>query len=312
LPKIYDDALKKLFQANAQDFVSLVQEGLRVEELLPTELDNEHIYADGLVRCRDEDGQAQLVHFEYQREKDERMGERLLEYNLKASRRNDYLPVLSCVLYLKKEEKKGAPRSPFFRKLPNGTETTRFWYAGIHLGDLSVEQFLEEIGDRSCLLPLLPLTEGGNRPEAVDIMIEELIGANKTDLLWVAYTLAAKVFSDDNQSWLKRRFALMNDFLWDSPVYQEMIAGPVAEAETRGEARGRIAGAQTEKLHALSQMSQELLNYVQERFPTLKTLARKCLSQVEDNTVLLQLGMRIAAARTEQEVKEALKDSLEV
>jgi hypothetical protein len=52
-------------------------------------------------------------------------------------------------------------------------------------------------------------------------MIEELIAAEKTDLLWIGYVLAAKVFDHDDLQWLKRRFALMNDFLWDSPVYQE-------------------------------------------------------------------------------------------
>src|SRR5216683_4975140 len=102
MPKVYDDALKKLFRDNAQDFVSLVRPDLHVERLLSTELDAEHIYADGLAWCVDEDGEPELTHFEYQREKYERMGERLAEYNLLAARLNGYVPVFSVVLCLKK------------------------------------------------------------------------------------------------------------------------------------------------------------------------------------------------------------------
>lgn len=90
-----------------------------------------------------------------------------------------------------------------------------------HTGELTVETFLEKVKGKASLLPLLPLTAGGNEPAAVDIMIEELIAAEKTDLLWIGYVLAAKVFDQNDLQWLKRRFALMNDFLRDSPVYQE-------------------------------------------------------------------------------------------
>lgn len=129
LPKVYDDALKKLLKANTQDFVDLLQKGMYVEEALPTELDAEHVYADGLIRCHDQHGKVQLAHLEFQRENDDRMGERLLEYNVLASHYNDYLPVASCVIYLKKGLK--PPRPPFIRRLTDGTPTTHFIYASI-------------------------------------------------------------------------------------------------------------------------------------------------------------------------------------
>lgn len=301
LPKVYDDALKKLFRDNAQDFVSLIQEGLYIDELLPTELDAEHIYADGLVRCHDERGKAQLAHFEYQREKNERMGERLLEYNTKASRLNTYLPVLSCVIYLKKE--KDIPRPPFIKRSLNGAEITRFNYVSIHLWELTVEEFLARARGKPSLLPLIPLAQGGDEPVAVDIMIEELMAANKPDLLWIGYSLAAKVFEENDLPWLKRRFAMLNDFLWDSPVYQEIMSNVKEE--------GRAEGIETGKMQALSQTrleaNQHFINLVTNNFPGLEALARECVDKLHDNNALMNLVFKIGAAHTRQEAQKALE-----
>ena len=99
----------------------------------------------------------------------------------------------------------------------------------------------------------------------------------------------------------------MNDFLWDSPIYQEIIT----EAESRGEARGEARGVETEKMRALSQMSQEFLKLVNNRFPTLQTLAQKCVNKISDNATLFQLGIKMSAAQTEQDAKEVLKATLE-
>lgn len=180
MPKPYDDALKKLFRTNAQDFIALVQDKLRIVEFLPTELDAEHIFADGLARCVDEtEQQEELVHFEFQREYDPRMGERLLEYSVLASRQNGYLPVISCVICLKKNQH--MPRPPFIKRRSNGAAIIHFNYVYIDLGEISVAELLAK--DLPGLLPLLPLTAGGNTRGTVDIMAEELIRMNNADLL---------------------------------------------------------------------------------------------------------------------------------
>lgn len=234
------------------------------------------------------------------------MGERLLEYNILASRLNGYLPVATCVINLKKI--KDAPCSPFTRTLLSGMVNTRFYYASIDLGEITVPEFLEKMKNKASFLPLLPLTDGGGEPEAIDIMIEGIIAANKTDLLWIGYALAAKVFNDDKKDlkWLKRRFVLMNDFLWDSPVYQELMT----EAEAKGFAEGKAEGVETGKMQTLSQMSQELLNYIDARFPSLKELAQKCVSKIDDNATLLQLGIKIGAVQSTQEAKKILRSGL--
>jgi hypothetical protein len=56
-------------------------------------------YDDGLLHVS-LDGKAFLAHFEFQSSYDRHIGERLLEYNVLASRQYDYLPVYSCVIYV--------------------------------------------------------------------------------------------------------------------------------------------------------------------------------------------------------------------
>lgn len=110
----------------------------------------------------------------------------------------------------------------------------------------------------------------------------------------------------------------MRDFLWDSPIYQEVIGGAVAEAEAKGEAKGReegkAEGVETGKMQALSQtrkeVSQSLLELVSARFPTLKGLARKCVNAIDDTSILLHLLVRVGMATTEQEARAELTTCL--
>lgn len=322
MPKVYDDALKKLFRADAQDFVSLAQKGLHVESFLPTELDAENIYADGLARCRQEDGQIILAHFEFQRGNDEHMGERVLEYSLRASRLNDYLPVLSCVIYLKKDGP--VQPSPFILKLSD-EEIIRFRYKVICVWDMTAAELLAM--NLPGLLPLLPLAKDGHRREVIDIMIDRMVEAEKTESLWMGYMLATKALPDDTL-WLKRRFAMFNDFLQDSPVYQEFMAEAEARANEKAEARvaeanekaeARVAKAmkevETEKMQALSRTRQAfgetLVNLVGVRFPELKVLARVCARDINDSDTLSDLLIKVSVAQEMEEVRKILESYLE-
>lgn len=343
MPKLYDDALKKLLRANTQDFVSLARKGLQVERLLSTELDAENIYADGLAKCRQEDGQAMLAHFEFQRKKDIHIGERLLEYAIRASRLNGYLPVLSCVIYLKKDGI--VPISPFISKLPNDEEIIRFRYKSICLWEMTVEELLAM--KLPGLLPLLPLAKDGNHREVVDIMIEGLVEAERTESLWMGYNLASKVFTgNENLQWLRRRFAVFNDFLQDSPIYQEFMAEAEAKAKAlaKAEAEAKMAEVQakaakeiekaakerekaakerekaakemeTEKMQILSQTRQTLgrtlENLVSTRFPDLKALGRVCARDINDTSVLSDLLIKISVAQDSEEGRKILESYLE-
>jgi predicted transposase YdaD len=345
--KSYDDGMKKLFRANMQDFVGLLPEELSIEESLATELDAEHVHADGLLRCRDMYGQETLAHFEFQREKDTRMGERLLEYNVLASRLNNYLPVVSCVIYLRKS--KEIPRSPFVRKLSSGRVTTCFYYTSIELAKMSAKALLE--AGRPGLLPLLPFTKGGKTRKAIDIMVSGLVEEGQPDLLWIGLSLAMRVFTKDGDlEWLRRRKAMLNDFLKDSPLYQDVMAEArerateetrkmIAEIEAKAaaetlakvaaEARARVAAeaaaaaearekqaaaaAEAREKQAVEATAREFLGMVTNRFPALEGLATDCVNNAHTlHVALLQLFSQVCVCHTEQQARAVLESFLNV
>ena len=229
MPKPYDDAMKKLVGGNPQDLIAWVLPGAHFGKQLPFELSVENIYADGLLQVS-LDGKEFLAHIEFQSSYDGRIGERLLEYNVLASRQYNYLPVYSCVIYLKNHS--SVPHSPFLRGLPNGEEVVRFHYRSIELGKLVAGELLQTglVG----LLPLLPLTQDGARREVVEEMITGLVSAEKTESLWIGYALASKVLKDDLK-WLKRRFAMLEDILRDTPVYKEVLAEGMEKGLEQGQ-----------------------------------------------------------------------------
>lgn len=286
MPKPYDDAMKRLVGGNPQDLVSWILPGAQYGQQLPFELSVENIYADGLLQVS-LDGKDFLAHFEFQSNYDRHIGERLLEYNVLASRQYDYLPVYSCVIYLKNHSE--VPISPLIRGLPNGEEVVRFHFRSIELGKIIAEELLQTglVG----LLPLLPLTKDGARREVVEEMITGLVSAEKPESLWIGYALASRVLKDDLK-WLKRRFAMLEDILRDTPVYQEVLA----EGEEKGLEKGREEG----KLEA---QRQTLLDIVQERFPAIARLAKRQADAIEDPEVLRRLTVKISVVKTSQEAE---------
>jgi len=284
MPKPFDDAMKKLVGGNPQDMVSWVIPGAQFGKQLPLELGVENIYADGLLQAT-LDGKEFLAHIEFQSSYDGRIGERLLEYNVLASRQYNYLPVYSCVIYLKNHN--NVPDSPFTKGLPNGEEIVRFHYRSIELGKLAARELLQT--DLVGLLPLLPLTQDGARREVVEEMITGLVSAQKTESLWIGYALASRVFKDDLK-WLKRRFAMLEDILRDTPVYQEVLA----EGMEKGLEKGLEAQRQT------------LLDIVQERFPAIARLAKQQADAIGDPEVLRHLTVKISVVKTSKEAEQYL------
>jgi predicted transposase YdaD len=148
------------------------------------------------------------------------------------------------------------------------------------------------------LLPLLPLTKDGARREVVEEMISGLISAEKTESLWIGYALASKVLTDD-LNWLRRRFAMLEDILRDTPVYQEVLAKGVEEGLEKGVEKGREEG----KLEA---QRQTLLDIVEERFPAITHVARRQAEAIKDPDVLRRLTVKISVVKTSQEAEQYL------
>ena len=199
MPKPYDDAMKKLVGGNPQDFLSWVLRDAIYTQRLPYELHPESIYADGLIEAVLNDERI-LAHFEFQSSYDLRIGERLLEYNVLASRQYDYVTVYSYVIYLK--DCGNVPQSPFIRVSSTGKEIVSFYYDIIELHKITAEELQET--ELVGLLPLLPLTSDGTKHEVIEEMITRLVAAGQTELLWIGYALAAKVMTHELH-WLKWR-----------------------------------------------------------------------------------------------------------
>jgi hypothetical protein len=222
----FAEGLKKLLWVGAHDFLPFVRPDLHIDAPLPTEPDDLH--AGGLLRCRDAQGRVQLVHFEFQRDNDLYIGERLLAYMMRASRKNDHLPVTSCVIHLNNIQT--IPQPPLIVRLPDGTVTIKFHYVSIQLGQIPGRELLAL--DRQTPVPLLPFTEGGNTIEQVERMIEKLFSEKQADLLWIGLSLAESVFTEDQDlEWLRRRREMLNDFLANAPMYQDVLAQSLGRAE---------------------------------------------------------------------------------
>ena len=209
-----------------------------------------------------------------------------LEYNVLASRQYDYVTVYSYVIYLK--DCGNVPQSPFIRQSRSGKEEVRFHYDIIELHKITAEE-IQETGLVG-LLPLLPLTRDGAKHEVIEEMITRLVAAKQTQSLWIGYALAAKVMKHDLY-WLRRRFAMLGDFLRDSPVYQEVLE----EGAEKGRQEGMIEAQR-----------QILLDIVFERFPEIMHLARQQATAVHDPEILHRLTVKMSTVQNPEEAAQYL------
>ena len=297
MPKPYDDAMKKLVDRHPQDFLRWFFRNAEFVKQLPYELNVENIYADGLLEAIINGKQA-LVHIEFQSYNDLRIGERLLEYNVLASRQYDYLLVYSWVIYLK--DCGNVPQSPYIREWSEDEETIRFNYGSIELHKVTAAELRQQ--GLAGLLALLPLTKDGARHEVIEEMIDGLVAAEQTESLWLGYALAAKVMRHD-LPWLRRRFAVFSDFLRDSPVYQEVLEEGVEKGLEKGLEQGLQKGLQVGELHAQRQTLREI---VEERFPELGYLAREQAEASDDAELLRHITVKVSIARTSTEAEQFL------
>ena len=300
MPKPYDDAMKKLVGGNPEDFLSWVLGEAIYTQRLPYELHPESIYADGLIEAVLNDERI-LAHFEFQSSYDLRIGERLLEYNVLASRQYDYVTVYSYVIYLK--DCGNVPQSPFVRVSPTGREIVRFHYDTIELHKITAEEIQET--ELLGLLPLLPLTKDGAKHEVIEEMIMRLVAAGQTELLWIGYALAAKVMKHDLH-WLRRRFSMLGDFLRDSPVYQEVLEEGLEKGREEGREEGLEEGMAKAREETMQQQRNVLLEIVIDRFPELIRQAKKDVDSIDDPAILLRLIVKMSTVKNVEEAKRLL------
>jgi len=278
MPKPWDDTMKRLIRAHPQHFVSWVLKGAIYKAALSIELKNWTRETDFLLDVIQNERQM-LVHMEFQSREDEDMAQRLLEYNVLATREHGR-PVLSCVIYLRKDSK--IAESPLIWELPNGQKVLYFHFIVIKLWDITADELIQT--NLTGLLPLVPLTKDGGQYEVIDEVATKLAAAKEYNLLEYARRFASLVFKEgSDHEWLNRRFAVYKDILEDSWVVQEQ--------RREGELRG---------LHLAVQ------DVIQARFPEILPFVKKQMDGIEDTEVLRRLNVKMSMAQTAEEALQYL------
>ena len=153
------------------------------------------------------------------------------------------------------------------------------------------------------LLPLVILTKGGKRPEAVNEMIEQLAQAQEYDLLALARLMGGLVFKEGSveSDWFKGRFHMFQDMLRESWVYKEIGQ----EYFEQGIEQGIEKGIEQGKLQGLREV---LLSFVQKDFPEVMALARQQVDRITDPEILQAIVLKLVHAQTLDEAKQIFFD----
>jgi len=301
--KMWDSTLKQLIHINPAAFVQWLVPGAAFVQERVQELQSEKREMDALLEIVVNE-QSMLLHIEFQTRNDASMGERLLLYNILA-RNAHKLPVFSCVLYLLKDG--NVSQSPLRLTIPSGQTIIEFYYQSIEIGKLTSEDILN-IGNPT-LIPLLPLTKGGETRSEIAGMFErlrkhprgELSNAQIADLELIAYTLASLVLTNNKNpldlEWLIGRFREMHDILRETPIYQEILLEGRKEGIEKGIERGRLESKRD-----------TVLILVKTGFPALTSLAKEQVSQIVSASLLDDIITKIFLAQTEQEAFLALRE----
>src|SRR5436305_1856184 len=326
LTQVWDDTLKRLIMANPQDFVSMIIEEARYEGDLATELKNWTRRADVAMSILLH-GEKMVLDLEIQSTQDDTMGQRLLEYNVLATREHN-CRVISCVIYLREDD--NIVESPLIWGLPNGAQILVFRYIVIKMWELPVQDILESglVG----LYPLLPLAEGGKQYHVIDTMIEQIVAAKQWHLLSFSHIIAGLVFTQEqDHEYLQRRFAVFEDILEESWVYQEIekkglekglkqglekgvkqgLEKVVKQGLEKGVKQGLEKGVKQGLERGLMSYRQTILRIVEARFLTLTDWVQQQLNAVTDLTMLQNMSVSVSLAQSSDEARIALLNILQ-
>src|SRR5216110_204438 len=220
MPKYWDNNIKSLVGDNPQALVSFLLAGAVYQGELDRELITRTIEADVLYHVEWND-EPIVLHVELQSTRKSNMPRRVWEYNCLTSIITRK-PVYSVVIYLVKKKK--ITGSVYRTRFRNGLVTHSFAFRQIKLWEIAPELF--EQPQLAGLLPLLPLTKGGQNRETVNRMIDKMMQAGEEDMLWVAKAIAGLILkSAEDKQWLEERFTpMLDEILQESWVYQETVA----------------------------------------------------------------------------------------
>jgi predicted transposase YdaD len=230
-----DSAFKWLVSFRPQDYVDRFCPGARFVRLLPTELSREPLRADALIEVQPAKAKGNApgnfaLHFEVQTKADPTIPRRLCIYGLLAEQRDD-LVVLSTVIYL---EKCKTPTPPWRQIGPGGRVIHTFDYNVVRLWEEPVEDLLAsgQVG----LLPLFPFLKGATLAmlEPVAAALEQIPDpAARANSIYYTLAFAKRVFTPAAVNVFLRRSQMLDQFIKESPMYQEIIDQGAEQGELR-------------------------------------------------------------------------------
>jgi len=327
--KPWDTLMKLVMEKGAQAFASLALPGVEVGKALDKELRIAKMEGDFFCdACLD--SLAIILHFEFQRSRDENMDRQVWKYNVAMDIITDK-PVYSVLVYLAKEKrkkenleeedhKKGNCKkrsykkkehvddddeeedtlvgSPYVREIPGTGMGHHFAFQVIKLWKIP-QAVLKQSGFEE-LLPLLPLTKDGQNPETVDDMITELLARDRSDLLELGHFCAGLVFDDErSKQWLKERFHKVQEIVEQSWVYQAAVEKGVEKGIEKGIRKGRQQALQ-----------QAAISIVKARFPELEQFASKIIETITDLNRLQVLIVELTTVSSQEDAREILRSLL--
>lgn len=280
----WDDSIKRMFREHPQDFVSWLMKGAIYRGAVSGELRNRRRNTDILFdMVQQESLKEALLHAEFQSDDDKKIEHRLAEYNMLATITYDK-PVLSFLILLRPMP--NIPESPLIKSVFDIFESWRFNYVVIRLWEISAEELMS-LGLLG-LLPLVPLTQGGTRPEILSEVASTLFEAKERDLLALTKMVTGLVLKrEPEKAAIERIFEMYREILEDSWVYQEVKQQALAAG--KAESGQRI-----------------LLAIIQRRFPDILGEASQLIVGITDAKVLEELAVTVSVAQTPQEVIHAL------
>ena len=279
MPTLWDTICKVFVRDYPRAILRLFDPSLTFVRARPTELKAVDLHLDSLLEVISH-GQPILLHVEFQTSNDSTMAERLLEYNV-ITRRQQKLPVLSCVLYLLPDGK--VPASPLRWHVPGRPDVLVFAFESIHVSQLVPEDLIG-LGNVE-LLTLLPLTRGGARQEMLEYMLQALRQHGDEDLEVIGFIFASLAVrkNEPTANWLRKRFNMTEDIFSDIPLIRDI--------EERGELRS---------------LRQTLLIIIERRFPSLLAVAQQQAALMEDPHTLQEVILNLSLASKEEDARHAL------
>jgi hypothetical protein len=225
----------------------------------------------------------------------------LLEYNVLATREHQ-CHIISCVIYLREDDTL-IEEVPLKWTSPAGQVILMFYYMTIKLWKIPAQELLQS--GLTGLFPLLPLAGGGKQDDVVDKMIDGIATAPQWHLLPLSKVIAGLVFTEEGEyQQMLRRFAMFEDILEESRVYQDILHKGVV----KGVEQGIKQGIKQAKEEELSHDRQIILAIIQGRFPELLNVTKQYIEGVQDPEQLQNLVIKISLAQDSREVRLALAE----